>query len=89
MTLTGADAGGSGLDKVEYRFGTGAWSTYAGPFTVYTNGEHAIEYRPVDVAGNVGTAATVRFTTAGLSGTPASCAASSRRFRPTSCWSRM
>ena len=77
VTLTGADAGGSGIDKVEYRFGTGAWSTYAGPFTVYTNGEHAIEYRPVDVAGNVGTAATVRFTTAGLSGTPASCAASS------------
>ena len=77
VTLTGADAGGSGLDKVEYRFGTGAWSTYAGPFTVYTNGEHAIEYRPVDVAGNVGTAATVRFTTAGLSGTPASCVASS------------
>ena len=73
----GRDAGGSGIDKVEYRFGTGAWSTYAGPFTVYTNGEHAIEYRPVDVAGNVGTAATVRFTTAGLSGTPASCVASS------------
>ena len=29
------------------------------------------------MAGNVGTAATVRFTTAGLSGTPASCVASS------------
>lgn len=77
VTLTGADAGGSDVDRLEYRFGAGPWSVYAGPFTVYTNGEHAIEYRGVDGAGNVSAAATVRFTTAGLPGTPASCAASS------------
>ena len=77
VTLTGTDTGGAGVDRVEYRFGPGPWSVYAGPFTVYTNGEHAIEFRAVDGAGNVEPAQTVRFTTSGLPGTPASCLAPS------------
>ena len=77
VTLAGADAGGSGIDRVEYRLDAGDWRVYTAPFTIYTNGDQRVEYRAVDVAGLVGTANTVQFKTSGLSGPPASCVASS------------
>jgi len=52
VSLRSAD-GGAGVGRVEYRVGTsGAWSTYASPVTV-GSAATTVQYRAVDVAGNV------------------------------------
>lgn len=51
VTLRSADAL-SGLDRIEYRIGTGAFAAYTAPVEV-GNAETVVEYRGVDVAGNV------------------------------------
>ncbi|HEX6025569.1 MAG TPA: PKD domain-containing protein, partial [Solirubrobacter sp.] len=54
VTLTATDEqGGSGIDKTEYRIGSGAFQTYSAPIAVATDGNHSIEYRSVDKNGNV------------------------------------
>ncbi|HWK26536.1 MAG TPA: alkaline phosphatase [Solirubrobacter sp.] len=73
VTLTATDGDGSGVDRIEYRLDGADWATYGGPFTVYTNGDHRVEYRAVDLAGNVETARVVTFSTSGLDGPPESC----------------
>ena len=54
VTLAGTDnAGGSGIDKTEYRVDGGAFATYTAPIAVTTAGTHTIEYRSTDKNDNV------------------------------------
>ena len=63
VTLAGADAaGGPGLDKLEYRLDGGNWTVYSGPVTISGNGQHTLEHRATDVAGNVGAVGTGTYT---------------------------
>ncbi|MBD8078639.1 OmpL47-type beta-barrel domain-containing protein [Cellulosimicrobium arenosum] len=43
----------SGIASVEYRIDGGAWTPYAKQISVRGPGEHTIDYRATDVAGNV------------------------------------
>jgi hypothetical protein len=53
VTLSAADEeGGSGVARTEYRLDGGDWTAYAEPFTVTAPGDHTVEYRSVDEAGN-------------------------------------
>lgn len=47
-------AGGTQL-TVEYRIGDGEWQPYVGPFEIADEGEHTIEVRASDTAGNTTT----------------------------------
>jgi hypothetical protein len=49
-----ADAGiaPSGIDRVEYRLNGGDWVVYEGPFMISAEGEHDLEHRAIDRAGN-------------------------------------
>jgi PKD repeat protein len=54
VTLAGNDgAGGSGVDKTEYKVDGGAFAAYTAPIAVTTPGSHTIEFRSTDKAGNV------------------------------------
>ena len=53
VTLSATDAGGSGIEATEYRIDGGDWVEYAAPFTIADDGEHLVEYRSTDGAGNV------------------------------------
>ena len=56
LTLAAADeADGSGVARTEWRLkGSAAWTAYAGPVAVPGgDGAHVVEFRSVDVAGNV------------------------------------
>ncbi len=50
VTVRAADAT-SGLARIETRVGSGAWTTYAGPFAA--GAARSVDYRSVDLAGNV------------------------------------
>ena len=52
VTLDGADGAGSGVAGTEYRVDGGAWTAYTAPFTLSQNGNHTVDYRSTDVAGN-------------------------------------
>ncbi|MGQ9586961.1 MAG: OmpL47-type beta-barrel domain-containing protein [Thermoplasmata archaeon] len=52
VTLASTDAT-SGVARIEYRVDDGAWQTYTAPFEVTGEGNHTVEYRAVDNAGNV------------------------------------
>lgn len=63
VRLEAADAGGSGIARTEYRLAGGDW-TAAGPdgtVRVPGGGEHTVEYRSVDAAGNVEATRSVSF----------------------------
>ena len=51
VTLTVTDAG-SGVSATMYRIDGGDWVVYDGEFEVQGEGDHAVEYYSVDVAGN-------------------------------------
>lgn len=51
----------SGVDYVEYRLNGGVW-TQADAITITAGGRHTLEYRAVDVAGNVEPTKTAQFT---------------------------
>lgn len=52
VAFSGSDVG-SGLAQISYRVdGNPNWSIYAAPFNVSADGQHIIEYRAMDVAGN-------------------------------------
>ena len=53
LRLTANDDQGSGVVGTEYRVDGGAWTAYAGSVVVEQAGEHVVEYRSSDVAGNV------------------------------------
>ncbi len=53
-TLAATDnAGGSGVHSTESRLNSGAWTPYAGPFAINSDGSHVLYYRSTDNAGNV------------------------------------
>ncbi|WP_172382769.1 OmpL47-type beta-barrel domain-containing protein [Streptomyces sp. MNP-20] len=61
VTVTASDAG-SGLNKVEYALGDGAWTAYTAPVMVHAVGTHQVRYRASDKAGNVAAEKAVEFT---------------------------
>jgi hypothetical protein len=60
VTLTATDTG-SGVDFTEYRLDGGAFQTYTAPFAVSGDGSHTLDYRSVDLAGNVETTQSLSF----------------------------
>ena len=52
VTLTATDQG-SGVDRIEYRVGAGAWTAYTAPVQVGAAAT-TVEHRAVDKVGNVG-----------------------------------
>ncbi|WP_406104282.1 OmpL47-type beta-barrel domain-containing protein [Micromonospora globbae] len=58
VTVTASDAT-SGVARIEYAIGAGAWTTYTGPIAAPDADRHTVSFRAVDVAGNLGTARTV------------------------------
>ncbi len=49
VTVTLSSGGGTAVaDKLEYKIGTGAWTTYSTPVVVSTNGTSTITYRAVE-----------------------------------------
>jgi hypothetical protein len=62
VTLAGEDEGGSGVSSVEYALDGGDWTEYEVPLTVSARGEHTLQYRVTDVAGNVSDAGAIAFT---------------------------
>ena len=55
VTFNADDAvasGGAGIDETRYRVNGGAWTTYAGPFSIVGYGDYTVEYYSVDLAGN-------------------------------------
>jgi hypothetical protein len=60
ITLTGADeAGGSGVEQIQYRINGGPTRLYAGPFDLTTEGVLKLAYRAIDRAGNPGSFAAI------------------------------
>jgi hypothetical protein len=51
-TLTGYDAGGSGLDRTEYSYDGQSWQQYTGPF-VLAEGAYTLQFRSVDKRGSI------------------------------------
>ena len=68
-TFSASDAG-SGVARTEYRVDAGVWTTYdpGSPPVVSGAGQHTIEYRSADVAGNLEAAKSVTFTITTTSG---------------------
>ncbi|MFV0132610.1 OmpL47-type beta-barrel domain-containing protein [Streptomyces sp. HMX87] len=63
VVLTATDAGGSGVDRIEYALGAdGAWQPYTAPVVVDTVGGHTVRYRAFDQAGNAAAEKSVTFT---------------------------
>jgi cytochrome c len=63
VTLSATDEdGGSGVARTEYRLDDGEWTEYSAPFDVSAPGEHTVEYRSVDEAGNEEAIKSVSFT---------------------------
>jgi hypothetical protein len=63
VTLTASDAG-SGVDSVEYSLDGAAYSAYTAPVQVGQPGEHTVDYRATDNAGNTSDPQSVTFTVA-------------------------
>jgi hypothetical protein len=55
LDVQDAGAWASGVDRIEYRIDGDVWTDYVQPFGFYglEDGEKVIEYRAVDIAGNV------------------------------------
>ncbi len=66
VTVAATDeAGGSGVDRVEYAIGAdGAWQPYTTPVVVDQVGDHTVRYRAFDKAGNAAAEKSVDFTVA-------------------------
>ncbi|MFF0157104.1 OmpL47-type beta-barrel domain-containing protein [Streptomyces sp. NPDC005263] len=63
VAVSATDAGGSGVDTVQYAVGdTGEWLPYTAPVVVDQVGSHRIRYRALDKAGNVSAEKSVTFT---------------------------
>jgi len=61
VTLTADDDEGSGVALTEYNLDGSGWQTYTAPFTVSADGQHSVQYRSTDVAGNVESPGSVSF----------------------------
>ncbi|MFI9340785.1 OmpL47-type beta-barrel domain-containing protein [Streptomyces sp. NPDC052773] len=62
VTVTATDAGGSGVDRIEYSLDGGPYLAYTAPLVVDRAGAHTVAYRATDKAGNTSPARTVSFT---------------------------
>lgn len=60
VTLDATDDS-SGVATIEYRLDGGEWTEYIEPFQVSGDGNHSIEYRSTDVAGNTEESSAVEF----------------------------
>jgi len=58
VTVTANDAT-SGVARIEYAIGTGAWTPYTGVVAAPDANRHTVSYRAIDEAGNLETARTV------------------------------
>ncbi|BBH70583.1 hypothetical protein ACTI_72680 [Actinoplanes sp. OR16] len=58
VTLTASDAT-SGVDRIEYAIGTGAWQVYGGAIGAPDAGKHTVSHRAVDRAGNTSPVSTI------------------------------
>ncbi len=58
VTVTATDTA-SGVARVEYAIGTGAWTTYTGAIAAPDASRHTVSFRAIDVAANLETAKTV------------------------------
>ncbi|WP_344599954.1 OmpL47-type beta-barrel domain-containing protein [Streptomyces glaucus] len=61
VTVSASDTG-SGVDRIEYAVGSGAWQPYTTPVMVHQPGTHTVRYRAADRAGNVSAERSVQFT---------------------------
>lgn len=66
VALSAADDG-SGVERIEYRFGEDAWSTYSSSVRLPVTTRDTFQHRAVDVAGNVSDATLLEPTTASAS----------------------
>ncbi|MGW7197623.1 OmpL47-type beta-barrel domain-containing protein [Streptomyces chryseus] len=71
VALAATDAGGSGVDKVEYSLDGGPYLAYTVPVIVDRVGRHTVDHRATDKAGNTSVAKQVAFTIAEGGGVPA------------------
>ncbi|MGW0546216.1 OmpL47-type beta-barrel domain-containing protein [Streptomyces altiplanensis] len=71
VTLTATDAGGSGVDKVEYSLDGGPYLAYTTPVIVDRVGRHTLDHRATDKAGNTSAARQVVLQVAEGGGVPA------------------
>ncbi|WP_078957927.1 OmpL47-type beta-barrel domain-containing protein [Streptomyces glaucescens] len=62
VTVSAADPGGSGVDRIEYALDGGPYLAYGTPLVVDRAGAHTVAYRATDKAGNTSPARTVSFT---------------------------
>ena len=60
VTVSASDTE-SGVDTVQYRLDGGAWTDYSLPLSVNDPGEHTVEYRATDQAGNTANPPSVSF----------------------------
>jgi uncharacterized cupredoxin-like copper-binding protein len=61
VTVTAADPG-SGVDTVEYQIDDTSWVAYTAPVAVTTPGDHSVQFRATDNAGNLSDVGSVQFT---------------------------
>ncbi|KOG29412.1 glycosyl hydrolase [Streptomyces resistomycificus] len=62
VTVSATDAGGSGVDRIEYSLDGGPYLAYTAPVVVDRTGAHVVAYRASDKAGNTSAARTVSLT---------------------------
>ncbi len=60
ISLTAEDTGGSGISRIEYRYGSSGWITYTAPIAVNSEGTTVIYYRSRDRAQNTESAKEIR-----------------------------
>lgn len=60
VTVSATD-GGSGVDRIEYAVGDGAFQPYTAPVMVHEVGTHTVRYRATDKAGNTSEVKTADF----------------------------
>ncbi|KND24911.1 glycosyl hydrolase [Streptomyces acidiscabies] len=65
VTVSATDAGGSGVDRIEYSIDAGPYLAYGAPVVVDRAGTHTLAYRATDRAGNTSAARNVTFTVVG------------------------
>ncbi|WP_438941396.1 OmpL47-type beta-barrel domain-containing protein [Micromonospora deserti] len=58
VTVAASDAT-SGVSRIEYAIGAGAWTVYSGAIAAPDSNRHTVSFRALDVAGNLETARTV------------------------------
>ena len=53
MTLSGDDGAGSGIAHTDYSLDGGPWTTYSGPISGFSTGNHFVQYDSTDNVGHV------------------------------------